>query len=249
MPFPTHADRVAVVTGGARGFGLAIALGLASRGANIVILDRLPAADAVTQVEALGVKALSVVVDITEPNDVEAAAREALAHFGQVDILVNCAGIIAVDDFWETDFTAWRRVHSINLDAQFLTAKAFAPSMRDNGWGRIVNISSNTLGLTAPHLVPYMSSKGGVVGFTRGLATDLAEHGITVNSVAPTATSTPGGKETITPEAMTFSANMQAIKRNGTAEDIVGTVCFLTSDDAAFTTGQTLVADGGWWRV
>jgi NAD(P)-dependent dehydrogenase (short-subunit alcohol dehydrogenase family) len=101
----------------------------------------------------------------------------------------------------------------------------------------------------APQLTSYMASKGGVVGFTRALATDLDEHGITVNAVAPTATTTPGGTENIAPEALAYSAAQQAIKRVGSADDIVGTVCFLTSDDAAFMTGQTLVTDGGWMRV
>jgi D-sedoheptulose 7-phosphate isomerase len=118
-------------------------------------------------------------------------------------------------------------------------------SMRDRSWGRIVNLASNSLGLAVPNMVPYMAPKGGVVGFTRALATDLAPFGITVNAVCPTASATPGGQSFIGDEVLGMVAGMQAIERVGTATDIVGTICFLSSDDSAFLTGQTIVADGG----
>jgi 3-oxoacyl-[acyl-carrier protein] reductase len=248
-PPRSHEGRVAVVTGGARGFGRAIAVGLAARGCDVAVVDLAPAAETVEAITDAGAKGLSVVADITDPDQTAAAARAVLGRFGHVDILVNNAGVIAIADFWATDYAQWRKVLAINLDSQFLVTKEFAGSMREHGWGRIVNIASNTLGLVAPQLTSYMASKGGVVGFTRALATDLAEHGITVNAVAPTATTTPGGTENIAPEALAYSAAQQAIKRVGSADDIVGTVCFLTSDDAAFMTGQTLVTDGGWMRV
>jgi NAD(P)-dependent dehydrogenase (short-subunit alcohol dehydrogenase family) len=128
-------------------------------------------------------------------------------------------------------------------------AKAVMGSMRDNSWARIVNLASNSLGLAVPNMVPYMAAKGGVVSFTRALATDLAPFGITVNAVCPTASSTPGGRAFIGDEVLEMVAGMQAIKRVGTAADIVGAVCFLSSDDSAFVTGQTIVSDGGLMRV
>jgi 3-oxoacyl-[acyl-carrier protein] reductase len=245
---PRHEGRVAVVTGAARGFGRSIALELAREGAAVAVVDLLDASKTVTAIQDLGVHAHAVRTDITDPVAVAVAADEILERFGHVDILVNNAGIITVRDFWSTDYSEWRRIHAINLDSQFLLAKAFAGSMRDSGWGRIVNIASNTVGLVAPALTAYIASKGGVIGFTRGLATDLAPFGITVNAVAPTASTTPGGRESITQEILDLSASMQAIKRIGTEEDIAGVVSFLCSDHAAFITAQTIFADGGWVR-
>ncbi|MEV6119296.1 SDR family oxidoreductase [Streptomyces sp. NPDC052077] len=245
----SHSGRVAVVTGGARGFGRAIAGELARRGAEIAVVDLADASETVAGIEAAGGRARAYRADVSDPASVEAAGRRILDHHGRADILVNNAGIIVVRDFFDTDFETWKRVRSVNLDSQFLMARAFAGVMRDNGWGRIVNLASNTLGLAASHLTSYIASKGGVVGLTRGLASDLAPYGITVNAVAPTASRTPGGVQSITEENLRLSAEMQAIKRVGVAADIVGTVCFLTGDDSSFVTGQTIVADGGWVRL
>ncbi|WP_410631541.1 SDR family NAD(P)-dependent oxidoreductase [Amycolatopsis sp. cmx-4-83] len=245
----THAGRVAVVTGAAGGFGTAISVELARRGADIIAVDLNPADKTVAAVQEAGRKALALQADLTDPQQVEAITADVLGFAGHVDILVNNAGAFPFRDIWELDFAEWKRIQGINLDSQFLMAKAVMGSMRDNSWGRIVNVASNSLGLAVPDMVPYMAAKGGVIGFTRALATDLAPHGITVNAVCPTASSTPGGQTYIGDEVLEMVAGMQAIKRIGTAADIVGTVCFLSSDDSAFVTGQTIVADGGLMRV
>lgn len=244
----THADRVAVVTGAAGGFGRAISCELARRGADIVAVDLQPAEDTVADVEQLGRKAIALQADISSPQAVAAFTDEMLGFAGRVDILVNNAGIFPFTDVFELEFAQWKRTQEVNIDSQFLMAKAVMGSMRDNGWGRIVNLASNSLGLAVPGMVHYMASKGAVIGFTRALATDLAPYGVTVNAVCPTASRTPGGQTNIGP-MLEDVAQMQAIKRVGVAQDIVGTVCFLTSDDSAFMTGQTLVSDGGLMRV
>ena len=132
-----------------------------------------------------------------------------------------------------------------------LLADAFVPGMKERGWGRIVNTASATVATPIPGYSHYIASKGGVVGFTRGLATDLAEYGITVNAVSPSVVATHGTvvERGLTPERFQQVANMQAIKRMEKPEDLVGTVAFLTSDDAAFITGQTINVDGGWVRT
>ncbi|WP_103338480.1 SDR family NAD(P)-dependent oxidoreductase [Amycolatopsis sp. CA-126428] len=245
----SHSGRVAVVTGAAGGFGTAVACELARRGADIIAVDLNPAAAVVSAVEDIGQKALDLQADVSDPEQVEAITADMLGFAGRVDILINNAGIFPFRDIWELDFAEWKRIQAINLDSQFLMAKAVMPSMRDNSWGRIVNLASNSLGLAVPNMVPYMAAKGGVIGFTRALATDLAPFGITVNAVCPTASRTPGGQSFIGDEVLEMVANMQAIKRVGTATDIVGSISFLSSDDSAFVTGQTIVADGGLMRV
>lgn len=247
-----HKDKVAVITGGANGIGQAFARRLAEDGVHIAVADIADGGATGKLVEAAGRQALACQCDVTSPDSVAAMAAAVQQKFGRCDILINCAGIFPQLNFDQMKFEDWRRVMAINLDSAFLLSAAFVPGMRQRGWGRIVSMASSTLGSVVTGFVHYVASKGGIVGFTRALATELGPHGITVNAIAPGLTRSPGtlarkpraGFATMDDEFM-HAAQSQAIKRPEVPDDLVGTVSFLTSDDAAFITGQTLSVDGG----
>ena len=247
-----HRDKVAVITGAANGIGQAFAQRLAEDGVHIAIADVEPPGETVKLVEQAGREALGCICDVTSPDAVAALAAQVERRFGRCDIVINCAGIFPQQAFEQMSFADWRRVLSINLDGLFLVTSAFVPGMKQRGWGRVINMASSTLGTVVTGFVHYVSSKGGIVGFTRALASELGPHGITVNAISPGLTRTPGtlarppraGLSSMDEEFASV-AGMQAIKRGELPGDLVGTVSFLTGDDAAFITGQTINVDGG----
>ena len=247
-----HKEKVAVITGGANGIGQAFAKRLAEDGVHIAVADIADGNDTVKLVEAAGRQALAVTCDVSSEQSVAAMAKEVNGKFSHVDIVVNCAGIFPQKNFPEMIFAEWRHVLSINLDGTFLVTAAFVPGMRARKWGRVVNMASSTLGSVVTGFAHYTASKGGIVGFTRALATDLAPDGITVNAIAPGLTRSPGtvvraprpAFKTMD-EEFEAVAQMQAIKRPEVPEDLVGALSFLASDDAAFITWQTLNVGGG----
>jgi NAD(P)-dependent dehydrogenase (short-subunit alcohol dehydrogenase family) len=249
--------RVALVTGAARGLGQGFAVRLASEGVFVLAVDRLACAETLALVRAAGGDAAELQMDLSDADSVVRGAERAVADYGCVDILVNNAGVIPNVEFEMIDLGVWRSLMAINLEAPFLLCHTLIPAMKARGWGRIVNISSDTVGLKIAGYAHYVTSKAGLIGLTRALASEFGAHGITVNAVAPGLTRThgmmdpgrrgPGG--VTTEEEIAFLSQLQAIPRGGEIGDLVGTISYLTSNDAAFVTGQTIVVDGGLWRL
>jgi NAD(P)-dependent dehydrogenase (short-subunit alcohol dehydrogenase family) len=229
--------RVAVVTGGTRGIGRAIADGLAASGARVVVADLDPPAD--------GIRG-----DVASERDVERMVEEVVAREGRIDILVNNAGLyasLAMRPFTEIPLAEWRRVMDVNVASMFLTCRAVVPVMRGQGGGRIVNISSGTPFRGVPFLLHYVTSKGAIVAFTRALAKELGADAIHVNCVAPGFTMSDGVLEhpEVVEALRDVSVSARTIQRDQVPEDVAGAVAFLCGPGADFITGQTLVIDGG----
>jgi 3-oxoacyl-[acyl-carrier protein] reductase len=243
---------VALVTGGERGIGKAIVEGLARAGASVVInhLTQADQALAIAEnIERAGGQAMVVYGDVSRQSDVTNVVEQAVRRFGTVDVLVNNAAMTNVHKPWYSiTEEEWDRVLAVNLKSCFLCAGAVYPHMKKVGAGRIVNISSVTAGLGQTHLLHYASSKAAIIGFTRSLARELGPDQITVNAIAPGAIRTEAELEMFPDQAQLEARQneVQALKRRGVPEDIVGAVVFLASDDSSFVTGQTLVVDGGW---
>ena len=242
------ASQVAIVTGGARGIGCATADRLGVEGALVALFDRDEVG--VQRAEgALGKEGLEVradVVDVTDERAVTNAVRSIAEELGRIDILVNNAGIYPHTAFEEVTLEEWHRVLDITLDGAFICSHAAYHTMRSRGYGRIINISSATFFIGYPEMTPYISGKGGIIGFTRALATEAGAHGITVNAVTPGLIETEGAlEEDPTGELFEEIVAGQAIKRRGRPEDIAECVAYLASPAAGFITGQTINVDGG----
>ena len=241
------AGKIALVTGAARGIGLAYAERLALEGAIVIAADRDKTPGLREKLLSLGApEADTHQVDVSDETQIEHCAKAILARHGRCDIIVNNAGIYPMVPFAELSLKRWRETMAINTESAFLFCHALVPSMIAQQYGRIVNTASNILGGVHEGFVHYIASKGAVIGFTRGLASELGRHGITVNAIAPGLTRTPTTEAALHDPAL-FDALSQAqpIKRPGLPSDLAGAMSFLTSDAAAFFTGQTLIVDGG----
>jgi NAD(P)-dependent dehydrogenase (short-subunit alcohol dehydrogenase family) len=243
------AGKVAVVTGAARGLGQALAVNLATEGAQIVGIDLNDMASTQHLVTAIGGTFSSYQWDVTQHERVPEGIDQIAQAHGRLDILINNAGIYPFVGVEQTSYELWRRVLALNLDAPFTLSAAAIPYLKRSGEGRIINIASNAPWLVAPGLASYIASKMGLIGLTRALATELAPFGITVNAIGPSLTKTPGSEETTPEIAFTMVPEQQAIHRLQQPEDVVGAVAFLASSDSAFMTGQTLMVDGGLVRL
>jgi pyridoxal 4-dehydrogenase len=244
---PALAGQTALVTGAARGLGFAAARRLAAEGARVALFDRDGEALAVAA-EALAAERLDVLpypTDVTDEEGVRRGVADVLATEGRIDVLVNNAGIYQHRPFEELTYGEWKHVLATNLDSVYLCTHAVYPAMRERRYGRIVSVSSATFFIGYPGLAAYIASKGGIIGFTRALASEAGSHGITVNAVTPGLIATEGvlgGEEAglfdeIVPE--------QALPRRGEPEDIAECIAYLARPAASFITGQTINVDGG----
>jgi len=244
--------QVSIVTGAARGIGYAVALELARQGSHVVIVDIIDGADSAAEIErdaGGGVRALAKVADVRSPEQVQAVVDETVEELGRLDVLVNNAGTVGRIDLESMDDETWERDLATNLRGTYLFTKAaIYPHMRDAGYGRVVNVSSISGIMGGPFATgdgagrsgpAYAASKGGVIAFTKWVAKEVGELGITVNTVAPGPIATPMTDD------MTYSFAAQAIKRMGTPEDIAGAVGYLASPRTGFVTGETLKVCGG----
>ncbi|WP_329530356.1 3-oxoacyl-ACP reductase FabG [Streptomyces sp. NBC_01450] len=237
--------KVAVVTGGARGIGQAVATVLAAQGAKVAVwdLDLGGAEKTVAAIQEAGGTAIAVGGDAAEVTAVTAAAGRTRAELGPVTVLVNNAGITAYQPFVDITEDAWERMIGINLKGPFLVTRELVPDMLEAGWGRVINISSSSAQTGAPAMAHYAASKGGVIGLTRALAIEFADKGITVNHVPPGFVDTPLVRQG--PIDVDAVARTMPMKRAGRPEDVAYAVAYLASEEAGYVTGQTLSTNGG----
>ncbi|HTW27151.1 MAG TPA: SDR family oxidoreductase [Acetobacteraceae bacterium] len=242
------AGRVALVTGGAQGIGRAIAARLAQDGARIVIAD-LNEGKAAAAAESCGGGAFALRCDVSDAAQVATLFRSVEQRAERVDVLVNNAAIVPFIPWDEVDLAHWQQIIAVNLTGTFLMCRAGSDMMRRLGTkGRIINMCSNSLLAGTPNMAAYVASKGGVLGLTRALATELGKYGITVNAVMPGLVASEGAMATPHKDSFGFVEMLQALAGHGRPEDIAPAVAFLASDDAHWITGQTLNVDGGMAR-
>ena len=248
MPFEGTA---AVVTGGASGLGLAIAEALAGRGTRVAIFDiQAEAIDTeVARLRASGATVSGHVVDVSSRDQVAAAVARVRDEFGPVLILVNSAGIEQFGKFAEITDEFWDRVMAVNLRGPFICVQEVLPDMLAAKWGRIVNISSSSAQGGQSYMAAYVSSKAGLIGFTKALALELGPKGITVNTIPPGMVVTPMLEKAIAEGRFTDSlenfAKITPVRRAGRPEDIANAAMFLIADDSSYVTGQVIGVNGG----
>ena len=239
-------SKTALVTGSGRNIGRAVALELAALGANVVVNARSNRAEAESvadEARALGARAIAVIADVGDQAAVYRMVSAAIAEFGGVDILVNNAGMRASKPFTEMTVEDWRHVNAVNMDAPFFACQAAVPGMIERGWGRIINVSGLNAFRGRAEWAHVCAGKMGALGLTRALATELAPSGICVNHIVP------GAFDTTRTDAQSAAAPAVPdgipVGRLGMPAEIAKTVAFLSSEGAAYITGQTIHINGG----
>lgn len=246
-------DRVAIVTGGGKGIGRHYASGLAREGAAVVIaeIDGAAADAAVAELATEGSRALSVPTDVSDEASVKAMVGRAIEAFGKIDILINNAAIFASVRFThgphdKIGVEEWDRMFTVNVRGTWLCCKEVIPHMRQQSYGKIINISSGTASKGSAYMLHYVTSKAAVEGLTRALAREIgATSGISVNAIAPGNTESEPRLPEVTEEARRAALRARIIQRPEVPEDLVGTAIFLSSRESDFITGQVIHVDGG----
>lgn len=239
--------KTAIVTGAAAGIGLAITKLLAARGASIVLVDMNQSAKTVAgELPGGGGKHAVVVADLTKKGAADRVVSEAISRFGKIDILVNCAGIVRLEEAELLTEEDWDQTMAVNLRAPFMLAQAVGKAMIGKRSGRIVNIASQASVISLDRHVAYCTSKAGLVGMTKVLATEWAEYGITVNAVSPTVVETELGKQAWAGAVGEAMKKKIPTGRFAQPEEIALAVLYLVSDAAAMVDGENLIIDGGY---
>jgi NAD(P)-dependent dehydrogenase (short-subunit alcohol dehydrogenase family) len=239
--------KVALITGGARGIGKAIAVLFAQNGARNVLVDLDPVVESVAQeISTLGDKSIAAVADITRKDEVEKAVAVALREFGTIDILVNNAGVAYLDDAENLSEEYWDKTMAVNLKAPFLLAQAVGRVMIQKKRGKIINIASQAGVIALDKHVAYCASKAGLIGMTKVLALEWAEFGINVNAIAPTVILTELGKKAWAGEVGEAMKKKIPLRRFGYPEEVAAAALYLASPASDLVTGETLVIDGGY---
>jgi NAD(P)-dependent dehydrogenase (short-subunit alcohol dehydrogenase family) len=245
-------DKVAIVTGSARGIGKEIALRYAREGAKVVVCDVLDSESIAREINANGGKALALKIDVSRESDTIDLAKKTAEHFGRIDILVNNAAIFAgsegekfIKPLDQITVEDWDRIMSVNVRGVFLCCKAVASYMKKQGQGKIINIASTVAFAGSPVFLQYTTSKGGVVAMTRGLARSLGEFNINVNAIAPGLTITESSENVVSSDMFKRVFESLAIKRVTKPEHIAAAAVFLASADADQVTGHILAVNAG----
>ena len=243
-------DDVAIVTGAARGIGAAYAKALAAEGAKIVVADVLDPNATIDEINGGGGTAIGIVCDVTDNVAVDAMVAQTVSVFGKIDALVNNAALFAEishKKFEDIPDAEWTRVMQVNIEGVWRVSKAVVHHMRECQYGKIVNVASTTALKGTPMMLHYVSSKGAILAMTKAMAREVGEDNICVNAIAPGLVVSDGLLEggNWSDEWFDNNTNSRAIKRRAMPDDMVGTIVFLSSREANFITGQTMVVDGG----
>ncbi len=237
--------KVALITGGAAGIGLAIAKCYLQNGAQVVLLDRAAqVAEIAHQLDPQ--QALGIVMDVTDKASVEQAVAQANAHFGRLEVLVNSAGIVALYPAEELPEDAWDSTMAVNLKGVFLTSQAVGHYFIRQGSGSIINLASQAGVVALPNHLAYCASKAGVIGLTQVLALEWGPHNVRVNAISPTVVLTELGRKAWSGEVAEQMKQKIPLRRFAEPEDIAASALFLASDAASMITGSNLVVDGGY---